>query len=104
VGRQLARYYAWLGLLAARRRPRLLGPVAAALVGTALVDWARLRPALRPAAFVAASVLDDLAYQCGTLWGCLRERTLAPLRVQVRIGYGNRDRSAARDGPGGGIP
>lgn len=96
VGRQLARYYAWVGLLAARRRPRLLGPLAAALVGTALVDWARLRPPLRPAAFVAASLLDDLAYQWGTLWGCLREATLAPLRVQLRIGYRNREPRPAR--------
>ena len=90
VAKQLARYYAWLGLVAAQRWPRLLGPVAAALVGTALVDWARLRPPLGPGAFVAASALDDLAYQCGTLWGCLREGTPAPLRVQVRVGYGNR--------------
>jgi hypothetical protein len=69
--------------LAARRRRRLLGPVLAGLLGSAAVDWIRLRPALSLVEFAAAQALDDLSYQLGCLAGCLRHRTLAPLRVDL---------------------
>jgi hypothetical protein len=61
----------------------LLGLVLAGLLGSAAVDWMRLRPALSPVEFAAAQALDDLSYQLGCLRGCLRHRTLAPLRVDL---------------------
>ncbi|HZV51349.1 MAG TPA: mycofactocin biosynthesis glycosyltransferase MftF [Candidatus Dormibacteraeota bacterium] len=88
--RQLCRYYGLpalgLALLAGRgrRRGALLGLGAAALL-PALLDWRRLRPSLPPPAFAAAGLLDDLAYQAGLWFGCLRERTLVPLLVDLRL-------------------
>ncbi len=90
VGRQLVRYYGLpalaLALAAGRaRRRRLLLGVAIATVGPAVADWRRLRPALSFPAFLAASVLDDAAYQCGLLAGCLRERSPRALAVELRL-------------------
>ena len=88
--RQLARYAvlpaALLCLLAPRRsRARLLLGLGAALVAPSVVDWHRLRPGLSLGHHVLAQLLDDGAYQVGTLRGCLRERTLAPLAVELRV-------------------
>ena len=51
----------------------------------AVVDWWRLRPALSLPAYAAAQALDDLAYQWGLLRGCVRERSLRPLAVELRL-------------------
>ncbi len=91
LSRQLVRYYsAGVGVLAVaclsgRARRRTLFALAAAAVVPGLVDWPRLRPRLGLAAFVGAHLLDEAAYQVGTLYGCLRQRTLAPLRVELRL-------------------
>jgi hypothetical protein len=87
--RQLARYAllpATLLCLAAgrRRRGRLLIGLGAALTAPSLIDWYRLRPGLSPGQHVVAQLLDDVAYHLGILRGCVRERTLAPLAVEVR--------------------
>jgi mycofactocin system glycosyltransferase len=62
----------------ARRR------VAAIAVASAAMDWwlhrtrdPRVRPRLGP--YLAARMLDDIAYGSGLWWGALRHRTLAPL-------------------------
>jgi len=74
-----------------RRRPLLLALAAAELV-PAVVDWRRLRPRLALPAFVAAWLMDDAAYQLGLLLGCLRQRSLAAFRVELRLIGGRRDR------------
>jgi hypothetical protein len=87
VLRQLVRYHglaAAAAALASRRRASLLPALAAAALAPAVVDWWRLRPALSLPAYVAASALDDGAYQWGLLRGCARERSLAALRVELR--------------------
>src|SRR5207253_2416429 len=99
--RLLARYSllpAALLCLAApgRRRRRLLLGMGAALTVPSIVDWWRFRPRLSPTQHVAAQLLDDLAYHAGTLHGCLRERTLAPLAVEVRV-TGGRSKLASVD-------
>jgi mycofactocin system glycosyltransferase len=99
--RQLARYSllpAVLLCLAAprRHRGRLLLGLGAALTVPSIVDWWRLRPRLSPAQHVAAQLLDDCAYHVGTLRGCLRERTLAPLAVEVRTERQRRPRSSRK--------
>ena len=96
TGRQVARYYGLpatllaLALKGRRRRSALLATVAAGLA-PAIVDWWRLRPRLPLPAFLAASLLDDAAYQAGLLMGCLRQRSLAALAVELRLMTGQAD-------------
>jgi mycofactocin system glycosyltransferase len=89
AARQLTRYYGVPAAVAALSlRPvrwRLLLGLIALEIGPAVVDWRRLRPRQGLAGFLAAHALDDAAYQYGLLLGCLRGRTLAPLRVEVRL-------------------
>lgn len=87
--RQLMRYYGAPAAVAALSfRParwRLLAALAAIELVPAVADWWRLRPRQGLPAFAAAHVLDDAAYQYGLLRGCLRARTLAPLRMELRL-------------------
>lgn len=93
AARQLTRYYGLpaaavaLALALAPRGPgrRLLAGLAAAELATAIADWRRLRPRMSLPAFVGAQLLDDAAYQCGVLLGCLRQRSFAPLAVELRL-------------------
>lgn len=89
AARQLIRYYGGLAAVGAlssgRARGRLIVAVAAVAAAPALADWWRLRPRQGPLAFLAASALDDAAYQFGVLRGCLLGRTIAPLRVALRL-------------------
>jgi mycofactocin system glycosyltransferase len=56
-------------------------PAAAVLLGAApLAQYVRARPALDPVRWTAAAIADDAAYGAGVWRGCLRERTVAPLR------------------------
>jgi mycofactocin system glycosyltransferase len=101
--RQLARYALLpavvLCLAAGReRRGRLLIGLGAALTAPSVVDWWRLRPRLSPGQHLLAQLLDDAAYHVGMLRGCFRERTLAPLAVEVRsAGVRARQASPLRD-------
>ena len=96
AARQLTRYYgapaAMAALSCGRARGRTLVALAAAALLPAAADWWRLRPRLGPAAFAAAHLLDDAAYQYGLLRACIRGRTTAPLRVDLRLVGGRRDR------------
>jgi mycofactocin system glycosyltransferase len=93
AARQITRYYgapATVAALSSRRsRPRLLLALAMLELAPAMADWWRLRPHLRLPEFLLAYVLDDVVYQYGLLRSCLRERTLAPLRVRLRM-FGDR--------------
>jgi mycofactocin system glycosyltransferase len=87
AARQLTRYYglgaAVVALSSGRSRRRLLAVLLAAELVPAMVDWRRRRPSLSLPAFLAAHALDDAAYQFGLIQGCVRERTLAPLGVEL---------------------
>ncbi|HEY4028235.1 MAG TPA: hypothetical protein VGO86_17545, partial [Candidatus Dormibacteraeota bacterium] len=73
-----------------RSRPWLLAALAMLELAPAVADWWRLSPRQSLPAFLAAYVLDDVCYQYGLLRSCLRDRTLAPLRVQLRMIGGRR--------------
>lgn len=90
LARQSGRYYGLPALAAVLWRPRLGLLLAGGLLGVGLSDWVRLKPHLSPLRFLLAQALDDLAYQGGCLWGCLRQRTLKPLLVELRIGWPGR--------------
>jgi len=97
AGRQLTRYYGLPATLLAlagggRRRRNALVAIAAAGLAPAVVDWWRLRPHLTLPAFVAASLIDDAAYQAGLLIGCLRQRSLAALDMELRLMTGEPER------------
>ncbi len=102
--RSVARYYAVpvaaAGLLAEPYSSStwvFWGVLAAVLVAPPCADWLRLRPQLSVPAFVAAGLLDNLAYHAGVLAACVRKRTLAPLavRVSVRLRRGRREMGPA---------
>ena len=63
------------------RRLRL--PLAALVLIPPLLDWLDRRPPLDPARYVAARLLDDVAYSLGVWEGCARHRTIRPLLPAV---------------------
>ncbi len=64
--------------------PRRTRPVAAAVVLLpALADWWATRPDLDPLRYTAAHAVDDAAYGAGVWLGCLRAKTLRPLRPDI---------------------
>jgi mycofactocin system glycosyltransferase len=79
LGSAISRTWWPAALLAALavRRARL--PLAALVVTPPLLDWLDRRPPLDPARYVAARLLDDIAYSLGVWQGCARRRTIRPL-------------------------
>ena len=63
------------------RRLRL--PLAALALAPPLLDWLDRRPPLDPARYVAARLLDDVAYSVGVWQGCAEYRTFRPLLPQL---------------------
>lgn len=57
--------------------------VASLLLGPALAAWRERRPGLDPVRFTLGHVADDIAYGTGVWAGCLRERTLVPVRPRI---------------------
>ena len=94
LGSALARTWWPLALPAALavRRSRL--PLVALLLAPPLLDWREKRPPMDPARYVAARLLDDVAYSVGVWQGCLQHRTLRPLRPALWW-------RSRRDQPGG---
>jgi mycofactocin system glycosyltransferase len=77
----------------ARSRPgrrRTRAAAASLLLGPPLVAWLGRPRSLDPIRFVAANVVDNVAYGAGVYAGCLRHRTAAPLRPQVATMKGPR--------------
>jgi len=66
--------------------PRLRLPLAALVLAPPLLDWLDRRPPLDPARYVAARLLDDLAYSLGVWQGCARRRTIRPLLPVLTTG------------------
>ena len=79
LGSAVARTWWPVALPAAAAIPRLRLPLAAALIVPPVLDWRQRRPPMRPAGYVAARLLDDLAYSVGVWQGCLAHRTARPL-------------------------
>ncbi|HWG02239.1 MAG TPA: mycofactocin biosynthesis glycosyltransferase MftF [Trebonia sp.] len=88
LGSALSRTWWPVALPAAAAVPRLRLPVAALLLTPPLLDWADRRPPLDPARYVAARLLDDVAYSVGVWQGCLRRRTMRPLIPAVGANRG----------------
>jgi mycofactocin system glycosyltransferase len=57
--------------------------VASLLLGPALAAWRERRPGLDPVRFTLGHVADDIAYGAGVWAGCVRERTLVPVRPRI---------------------
>ncbi len=77
----------WLPLLLAAgfgRAPRLRRRLWAIAGAGALLEWAEERNEPTPLHFLLPRAADDLARFLGVWIGCLRHRTLHPLRVRVR--------------------
>jgi mycofactocin system glycosyltransferase len=86
LGRYLIHFAPWLlglGLLRRRTRFAAVGLVLAPV----LSDWRRRHAPIDPVTFTAGYLANEIAYGSGVVAGCLRERTLLPLRpVVVRRG------------------
>jgi mycofactocin system glycosyltransferase len=78
-GPALAAAFLAPGRRAAGRR----AAVASLLLGPALTAYAQRRPALDPVRYTLAHVADDVCYGAGVWVGCLRERTLVPVRPAI---------------------
>jgi mycofactocin glycosyltransferase len=70
------------GTSAARRWGRRAA-AATLLLGPALNTYAECKPELDPVRFTLARIADDICYGAGVWAGCLRERTLVPVRPVV---------------------
>ena len=79
LGSALSRTWWPVAIPAALAVKQLRAPVAALILGPPLLDWADRRPPLDPARYVAARLLDDVAYSLGVWQGCLARRTARPL-------------------------
>lgn len=80
IGSAVTRTWWPLALPAAAAVPRLRFPLAALVLAPPLLEWRDRRPPMGPAGYVAARLLDDLAYSVGVWQGCLAHRTARPLR------------------------
>lgn len=83
--RAVRRAYLPVVVTAALRYRRMASAVVVCVLACGLADWARRRPRLGPATYVALCLLDDAAYTAGLWYGCLRHRTLGPLVPQLRL-------------------
>jgi mycofactocin system glycosyltransferase len=83
AGRQIAsaitRTWWPLALAGAVVSKRVRRIVVAAAVAPALIDWARERPSIDPAPWVALRLLDDAAYGAGVWVGCIRSGSFEAL-------------------------
>jgi mycofactocin glycosyltransferase len=96
LGSALSRTWWPIALPAALAVPRLRLPAAALLLAPPLLDWADRRPPLDPARYVAARLLDDVAYSAGVWQGCLRKRTPRPLIPAIGARRGGRGGTQGR--------
>jgi len=93
LGSALSRTWWPLAIPAAIAVPRLRVPVTALILAPPLLDWADRRPPLDPARYVAARLLDDVAYSIGVWQGCLRRRAIRPLLPAIGARHRNRQRA-----------
>jgi hypothetical protein len=79
LGSAVSRTWWPVAIPAALAVRKLRLPVAALILLPPLLDWADRKPPLDPARYVAARLLDDVAYSLGVWQGCLARRTIRPL-------------------------
>jgi mycofactocin system glycosyltransferase len=79
LGSAISRTWWPAALLAALTVRRVRYPLAALVLAPPLLDWLDRRPPLDPARYVAARLLDDVAYSLGVWQGCAQRRTIRPL-------------------------
>jgi hypothetical protein len=79
LGSAISRTWWPVAIPAALAFKKLRLPVAALILAPPLLDWADRKPPLDPARYVAARLLDDVAYSLGVWQGCLARRTIRPL-------------------------
>ena len=94
LGSAVSRAWWPAAIPAAAALPRLRLPLAALVLAPPVLDWRAQRPPMDPARYVAARLLDDVAYSVGVWQGCVTNATARPLlpRLWWRSG---------RDEPGG---
>ena len=85
LGSALSRTWWPVAIPAAVCVPRLRLPIVALILTPPLLDWAAdRRPPLDPVRYVAARLLDDVAYSLGVWKGCVTRRTIRPLLPATR--------------------
>jgi hypothetical protein len=63
------------------RRPIRIAALAALVSAAPVADWIAMRPGVSLPRYVGGRIADDAAYGAGVYAGCLKERSLTPLRV-----------------------
>lgn len=100
IGSAISRTWWPAALPVAVAIPRLRLPLAALVLAPPVLDWFDRKPPLDPGRYVAARLLDDIAYSLGVWRGCARQRTVRPLLPLIgprgRVGYYRRERAKCR--------
>lgn len=79
LGSALSRAWWPVAVPAAIGVRRLRVPLAVLVLAPPALGWLERRPPMNPAGYVAARLLDDVAYSIGVWKGCLAHRTARPL-------------------------
>jgi mycofactocin system glycosyltransferase len=96
LGSAISRTWWPAALPAAMALRRARYPLAALVLAPPLLDWLDRRPPLDPARYVAARLLDDVAYSLGVWQGCARQRTIRPLLPVIALPANRPDGPASR--------
>jgi mycofactocin system glycosyltransferase len=102
LGSALSRAWWPVAVPAAAGVRRLRVPLAVLVLAPPALGWLERRPPMNPAGYVAARLLDDVAYSIGVWKGCLAHRTVRPLapRLTWRADGGGRARRLSARGSG----
>ncbi|MBV9205200.1 MAG: mycofactocin system glycosyltransferase, partial [Actinobacteria bacterium] len=92
LGSAISRTWWPAALAAAVAVRRLRLPLAALVLAPPALDWLDRRPPLDPVRYVAARLLDDVAYSLGVWRGCAARRTIRPLLPRLGGRYLDRPR------------
>jgi mycofactocin system glycosyltransferase len=79
LGSAVSRAWWPVALPAAVGVRRLRAPLAILVLAPPALGWLERRPPMNPAGYIAARLLDDVAYSIGVWKGCLAHRTARPL-------------------------
>jgi hypothetical protein len=83
LGSTLSRAWWPVAVPAAVAVRRLRVPLAVLVLAPPALGWLERRPPMNPASYVAARLLDDVAYSIGVWKGCLTHRTARPLAPRL---------------------
>jgi len=79
-----SRYYLFLVFLLIPFLPLAAAVLAGVHLGVGLVQFFTFRPRLNPLAFLFYFSLEQLSYQAGVWYGCLRARFFSPISPKIR--------------------